>query len=391
MNVVSEVRRCASWPDRETERWSAGLDRYPSMRGLERFSERHEATVTGWRSVGGSWEPAGSPLRLVEDGVFCGWAPRADAPRLSNKEAERSIRRFAIVMMRETTAPVRRIPRRRADYLAMLLEHTAEVTNNAGAPTTDDGTWRECMRLADIHIYEALTWLRVCDTTDEVIVRLFDREAVAVATRSRRVARDPLRARFASTGHLLDSASSPVSHLGSGSPGYEMAGAAGRTKAGWGEVYCAPTHVSTAGVRNLGAVERRLDAQVALRGLVLSPAAPDAERATWEALRAWTVSGAAEADRVALFRDELRGARGGAGTDDWTDRAIQQQLSRARSALERHLRRAPGRAEQVAYDTGDAAFLAPVVRLPDPLPLKGRRRRPAPARVERIDPLGALQ
>jgi hypothetical protein len=60
-------------------------------------------------------------------------------------------------------------------------------------------------------------------------------------------------------------------------------------------------------------------------------------------------------------------------TADMTDRAILALLTRARQQLERHLGRTPARAEALAFEMGDASFLAPVVeRRPE-------RERPPPA------------
>jgi hypothetical protein len=76
----------------------------------------------------------------------------------------------------------------------------------------------------------------------------------------------------------------------------------------------------------------------------------------------------------------------GSSTSDWSDKAIQKRMQRVRQDVDAHLRKAPVRAEEVAFATGDTSMLAPRVGQP-----RSRKKAPRPKRerahVERINPL----
>ncbi len=203
-------------------------------------------------------------------------------------------------------------------------------------------------------------------------------ELAQVVGRQRR--EDPERPLFRGAGHLLAVAAEDGEErrLGAGSPNYHVAESRGRTRAHWHEVECKATHVTAGHVKNLGDVERAIDAQRSAAGARLDPV----DRA---GLDDWLRDGARPETRVLFYRRRLAATRGhgvrwGAGlfevtvsdaearsvTADLTDKDILNRLTRAKGALERHLRRLAPKAEEMALRTGDKAFLAPLTPAPKP-------------------------
>jgi hypothetical protein len=213
---------------------------------------------------------------------------------------------------------------------------------------------------------------------------------------------DPLRARFGSTAAALASAAAPLSAraLGAGAQSYAVAESRGRTRARWDEIHCHPTHVGGGGIKGLAAVERAVDAQRSVAGAGLTAielagledwlkekvkpeerirryrrrlAVQRGNRVTWVEVLDDGGSGTTEIASASSSLAIISDAAAREATADMTDRAILALLTRARQQLERHLGRTPARAEALAFEMGDASFLAPVVeRRPE-------RERPPPA------------
>jgi hypothetical protein len=225
-------------------------------------------------------------------------------------------------------------------------------------------------------------------------------ELAGVVGRQRR--EEPLRPRFRGLGEVLSRAAEPASsrRLGAGSQSLQVAESRGRTRAHWHEVECHATHVTAGSVKNLHRIELAIDAQRSLDSARLDPV----DRA---GLDDWLRDGASPAVRVLHYRRRLAAVRGygyrcnndpfdvlisdaeaAEATADLTDKDILARLTRAKGALERHLRRLAPKAEEMALATGDKAFLAPLTPAPKP---RGEREEGArrPPRIPRppVEPI----
>jgi hypothetical protein len=213
---------------------------------------------------------------------------------------------------------------------------------------------------------------------------------------------DPERPLFRGAGHVLAVASETVDahRLGAGSQSFQVAESRGRTRAHWHEVECKATHVAAGGVKNLAQVERAIDAQRSAAGARLDPV----DRA---GLDDWLRDHASPAIRVVRYRRRLAATRGHgirwgegpfdvtvsdseakAATGDLADKDILGRLTRAKGALERHLRRLAPKAEEMALATGDKAFLAALTPAAKPRGERDERGR-RPTRVPRppVEPI----
>ncbi|WP_438028988.1 hypothetical protein [Sorangium sp. So ce233] len=224
-------------------------------------------------------------------------------------------------------------------------------------------------------------------------------ELAEIAGRQRR--EDPERTLFRDAGHVLAVAAEDAARplLGAGSPNYHVAESRGRTRAHWHEVECKPTHVTAGHVRNLGDVERAIDAQRSAERARLDPV----DRA---GLEDWLRDRARPETRVLFYRRRLAATRGhgirfGAGlfdvtvsdvearaaTEDLTDKDILNRLTKAKGILERHLRRLAPKADEMALATGDKAFLAPLAPPARPRGERAEGRRPPRAPRPPVEPI----
>jgi hypothetical protein len=345
----------AQFIDREWEAWAATLGRFPGG-GLARANAAHaeELRAAGWLH---------RPQRSAadDDPEDNGWIAPA-RHRRSVEDVGGMVRR--LVDRLDPRSPPEHLPRPVALTMVGIVQ-----------------------ALGDLLFYPDTETPWAAATV----------ELAALVGRQRR--EDPERPLFRGAGHVLAVASEDgvERRLGAGAQSYQVAESRGRTRAHWHEVECKATHVSGGVVKNLGEVERAIDAQRSTAGAKLDPV----DRA---GLDDWLRDGASPVARVLLYRRRLAATRGHgirrgrgafdvaisdaeakAATADLSDKDILGRLTRAKGILERHLRRLAPKAEEMALLTGDKAFLAPLTPAARP---RGERedgsrppRAPRPTRV----------
>ena len=252
--------------------------------------------------------------------------------------------------------------------------------------------------LTMVGVIQALGDLLFYPTTDEPWAAATV-ELAQVVGRQRR--EDPERRLFRGGGLVVavGAGEGGERRLGAGSPNYHVAESRGRTRAHWHEVECKATHVSGGHVKNLAEVERAIDAQRNAAGARLDPV----DRA---GLDDWLRDGVSPSTRVARYRRRLAVTRGhgvrwgrgtfdvavsdteaAAATVDLSDKDILGRLTRAKGALERHLRRLAPKAEEMALLTGDKAFLAPLTPAAKPRGERAEGSRPHRAPRQPVEPI----
>lgn len=344
-------------PGREWETWADSLGGFPGG-GLARAGEEHAQALraAGWRR---------SPGRAVADDGLDerGWEP-PPRQRRSVEQAAAMVRRA--VDRLDPRSPPEHLPRPVALTMVGIVQALGDLLFYA---TTEEPWAAATMALAELT--------------------------------GRQHREDPERPLFRGAGHVLAVAAEGGERraIGAGSPNYHVAESRGRTRAHWHEVECRPSHVTAGHVRNLGDVERAIDAQRSAEGARLDPV----DRA---GLEDWLRDRARPETRVLFYRRRLaavrgRGIRFGEGlfdvtvsdaeakaaTADLSDKDILGRLTRAKGALERYLRRLAPKAEEMALATGDKAFLAPLTPAAKPRGESGERGRPTRAPRPQVEPI----
>jgi hypothetical protein len=330
-------------PGREWETWDESLGRFPGG-GLARAGAEHAQ-----RLLAAGWSHRDERSAAGEEPEDQGWIP-PPRHRRSVEQVAKVVR--AAVDRLDPRSPPEHLPRPVALTMVGIVQALGDLLFY---PDTDEPWAAATVALAE------------------------------VVGRQRR--EDPEQPLFRGAGHVLAVASEDGEgrRLGAGSQSLQVAESRGRTRAHWHEVECKATHVTAGHVKNLGAVERTIDAQRSTAGAKLDPV----DRA---GLNDWLRDRASPATRVARYRRRLAATRGygirwgrgtfdvsvsdaeaAAATAELSDQEILGRLTKAKGALERHLRRLAPRAEEMALVTGDKAFLAPLTPAARP---RGERRSP---------------
>jgi hypothetical protein len=342
---------CYPHPGQEWETWAERLGSFPSG-GLAREKATHAEEL---RAMG--WLHRDERSAAVDDPEDHGWI-----------------------------APARQ--RRSVEQVAQVVRRAVDRLD----PRDPPAHLPRPLALTMVGVVQALGDLLFYPTTDEPWAAATVALAGVVGRQRRE---DPEQPRFRGAGHVLAVASEvgEERRLGAGSQSLQVAESRGRTRAHWHEVECKPTHVTAGHVKNLGAVERAIDAQRSAHGAKLDPV----DRA---GLDDWLCDRVSPATRVRFYRRRLAATRGhgvrwGEGpfdvtvsdaeaataTADITDKDILSRLTRAKGALERHLRRLAPKAEEMALLTGDKAFLAPLTPAAKPRGERAQKAAVTPVRA----------
>lgn len=208
----------------------------------------------------------------------------------------------------------------------------------------------------------------------------------------RTAGRSGRKARFSSARAVVRSALARTAVLGLSAASYAVAESRGRTVARWDEVECKASHSGGSRPRAIEAVERELDAVLGVQRAGLDPV-------DLEGLRLWMVDppmiAGPKGERVDWPAVLLRYRRVIAGTTidadakrltaEWTDKALQERLRRAKRRLEERLRSVSEAAVLAASVGADAR--EEMGLLEGLIPQAKKREHVAKARRERMIPV----